>query len=292
LCKGDKPDYRCRFHGERDGHEEHVHGAADVNSMQCNFPLGSSMPRNIADSFDEYFDMVPADSAALKESVYRLRYQVFCLETGFEDTEEHPTGLEFDEFDERSEHYLIKHRRTGVYAATTRLIMADKNDPDATFPIERHCRLTRTDLLESVPRECLGEVSRFCVSGYFKRRSGEQGTIAGIGPQKNQYYHASEDERRTWPHITLALIACLNRINLSHGTTHLYALMEPSLIRLLNAMGIAFLPIGPLTNYHGLRQPCLIKVPDYLEKVKAKNIHVWEMLTDRGNFWGENRDVA
>lgn len=250
------------------------------------------MPRNIADSFDEYFDMVPAESDALKAAVYRLRYQVFCLETGFERTDDHPSGLEYDEYDARSEHYMIRHRRTGVYAATTRLIMADKHNPDELFPIERHCRLTRTDLFESVPRECLGEVSRFCVSGYFKRRSGEQGTIAGIGPQKHQYYQPTDDERRTWPHITLALIACLNRINISHGTTHLFALMEPSLIRLLNAMGIAFLPIGPLTNYHGLRQPCLIKVPDYLEKVKSKNVHVWEMLTDRGNFWRNNRDVA
>lgn len=250
------------------------------------------MPRNIADSFDEYFDMVPAETESLKLSVYRLRYQVFCLETGFEEMEHYPDGLEYDDYDHRSEHYLIRHRRTGVYAATTRLIMANQDDPNEPFPIERHCRLTRTDMIEHIPRECLGEVSRFCVSGFFKRRLGEQGTIAGIGPQKHQYYHPTDEERRTWPHITLALIACLNRINLSHGTTHLYALMEPSLIRLLNALGIAFLPIGPLTDYHGVRQPCLIQVPDYLERVKEKNFHVWEMLTDRGNYWRGNRDVA
>jgi len=250
------------------------------------------MPQNLTDSFADYFDMVPATTESLKMAVYRLRYQVFCLETGFEDKDRFTGGLEMDEYDSRSEHYLIRHRRSGVYAATTRLILPDTKNPDAPFPIERHCALTRTHLLEQIPRERLGEISRFCVSGYFKRRAGEKGTIAGIGPQASQYYQSTEAERRCWPHITLALIACINRIYLGRDTTHLFALMEPSLIRLLNAMGISFLPIGPLTEYHGIRQPCIIKVPDYLQRVKEKNIHVWEMLTDRGRFWAGNRDVA
>ncbi|HSD85123.1 MAG TPA: PEP-CTERM/exosortase system-associated acyltransferase, partial [Anaerolineae bacterium] len=243
-------------------------------------------------SFNDYFDMVPATTESLKLAVYRLRYQVFCLETGFEDKDCFPGKLEMDEYDRRSEHYLIRHRQSGVYAATTRIILPDTKNPESLFPIERHCSLTTSHLLEHIPRECLGEVSRFCVSGFFKRRPGEKGTLAGIGPQKHQYYHSTEEERRCWPHITLALIACLNRINLTHVTTHLYALMEPSLVRMLNSIGITFLPIGPLTDYHGIRQPCIIKVPDYLEKVKEKNFHVWEMLTDCGNFWRNERDVA
>ncbi len=250
------------------------------------------MHRNIADSFDTYFDMVPARTEALKLAAYQLRYQVFCLETGFEDKDRFLGGLEMDEYDSRAEHYLIRHRKTGEFAATTRLILSDPDDPRRPFPIEEHCPVTRADMLEKIPRRQLAEVSRFCVSGHFKRRPGEQGTIAGVGPQKRVSYLATEEERRAWPHITLALIACVNRISLNRGVTHLYAVMEPSLIRLLSAIGIAFSPIGPLTEYHGIRQPCITKVPDYLQAVKQKNFHVWEMLTDRGSFWSGSRDVA
>jgi N-acyl amino acid synthase of PEP-CTERM/exosortase system len=245
------------------------------------------MAKNIAESFQDYFDMVPATTDSLMEAVYRLRYQVFCRETGFEKAEQFPDGLERDEYDAHSEHYLIRHRKTGVYAATTRLILPDPDDADRLFPVERHCRLDRSDLLDKIPRNRLAEVSRFCVSGYFKRRPGEPGTLAGIGPQRRYHYLVSEDERRTWPHLTLALIACLHKINVRHGTTHWYALIEPSLFRLLGFLGINFTSIGPLTDYHGKRQPCIIQVPEYLDRVKKKNRHVWEMLTDYGNFWQE-----
>ena len=77
--------------------------------------------------------MVPARTPALKEEVYKLRFQVYCNETGFEDPAACPDGLEKDEFDEQSIHYLIRHRTTDRYAATTRLIL-----PDAQFPIEIH----------------------------------------------------------------------------------------------------------------------------------------------------------
>lgn len=249
------------------------------------------MTKSIAQSFRDYFEMVPATTEALKEAVYRLRYQVFCLETGFENTDQFPDGLEKDEYDARSEHYLIRHRPTGVYAATTRLILPDPDDIDRPFPIEYHCRLERTDLLTKIPRRCLSEISRFCVSRSFKRRPGETGTLTGVGLQK-QRHAVSEDERRTWPHLTLALITCLNKISARHGTTHCYALIEPSLFRLIGFLGIDFTAIGPLTNYHGKRQPCLITVPDYLDRVRKKNVEIWEMLTDYGRLWEESEDAA
>jgi N-acyl amino acid synthase of PEP-CTERM/exosortase system len=79
------------------------------------------------------------DSDPLREEVFRLRYQVYIVETGFERSEDHPGGIERDAFDERSDHYLLRHRATGVYAATARMILPDLSAPLAPFPIERHC---------------------------------------------------------------------------------------------------------------------------------------------------------
>ncbi len=239
--------------------------------------------------------MVPATTDTLKESAYRLRYQVYCLETGFESPEQYPYGLETDEYDACSEHYLIRHRKSGAYAATTRLILPDLNTPERPFPIETRCQIRRSGLLAKIPRNRIAEVSRFCVASDFKRRPGEQGTIAGAETH-NWQHPVGVDERRAWPHLTVALIACLHKINVRHGTTHWYSFIEPSFFRLLSLLGIYFTPIGPLTEYHGKRrQPCIIQVPEYLEAVKEKNHEVWDMLTDYGRFWqnsDNNEDAA
>jgi len=242
------------------------------------------MAVDFIEAFDTYFDMIPAETGALKYQVYHLRYQVYCLETGFESPEIYPDELEKDEFDDVSEHFLIRHKRTGEYAATTRLILPDRNNPVRPFPIESHCFIERTDLVDRVPREKLAEVSRFCVSKNFKRRHGESGTTAGIGSENCS--SLIEDERRTFPHITLALIACLVRMNRRHGLTHWLAVMEPALIRFLAHIGIHFTAVGPLVAYHGKRQPCIIEVEYLLAGVKDKNREVWEFLTNRGDFWG------
>jgi len=226
--------------------------------------------------------MVPADSEPLLNEVYKLRYQVYCLETGFEDPARYPDHMEQDEFDGSSIHYLIHHKRLGTFAATTRLILPDSEAPERLFPIELHCQIDDRVALENIQRPKLGEVSRFCVSKDFKNRKKEARTLAGIGSDHED--HFSCDERRTFPHITLALIASLVKISAEHDIHFWYAVMEPALLRFLNALGIRFTTIGPLTDYHGKRRPCIIKVSHLLEGVSYKNHELWDMLTRRGRY--------
>lgn len=240
------------------------------------------MSSDVASSFHEYFEMVRADEPSLKEEVYRLRYQVYCLETGFENPDRFPSGLERDECDDRSEHFLVRHKRTGEYAATTRLILPDPARPDALFPIEEHCALDRLDLTQKMRRDKIAEVSRFCVSKSFKRRAGESGTVAGIA--NNQPDPFTEDERRSFPHITIGLISCLVYGSELHGMRHWYAVMEPALIRFLTYLGIYFTSIGPIADYHGQRQPCVIDPDFLLAGVKKKNVEIWKLLTDHAEF--------
>ena len=48
------------------------------------------MVKSIDEAFHDYFEIVPATTEALKTEVYRLRYQVYCLETGFENPADFP----------------------------------------------------------------------------------------------------------------------------------------------------------------------------------------------------------
>lgn len=240
------------------------------------------MRKTILDAFNQYFEMVPTITDDLKNEVFKLRFQIYCKETHFEDPSHYPNGLEFDEFDNSSIHCLIRHRYSNAYAATTRLIKYDQHNPDWLFPIEIHSIINKPELLSEIPRHKIAEVSRFCVSKEFKRRKKELGSLTGFNLHSMEY--VSEEEKRTFPHISLALIACMIKTSKEQNIHYWYAVMEPSLFRFLSTMGIDFKSIGPLTDYHGKRKPSIIKVNDLLNGVLQKNPSLWQMLTNDGQF--------
>ena len=238
---------------------------------------------NIITPFNEYFEMVPAVTDELKNEVYKLRYQVYCVETGFEKAEDHPGEIETDDFDEHSVHYLIRHRKSGIYAGTTRLILPDPNNIDKLFPIETYSTIDKHEELVDKQRCYLAEASRFCVSKEFKRRKGDhQASLTGISPDWEQ--KTTVEERRTYPHLSIALYACLIKMSHENNIHYWYAVMEPALIRFFSTLGIYFKGIGPVADYHGLRRPCMIGVSDLLEGVFEKNPAVWAMMSSEGQY--------
>lgn len=236
------------------------------------------MINDILDAFNEFFEIVPATSESLKEEVFKLRYQVYCLEAGFENPKNYPQGLERDEYDDNSVHYLIKYKKFNTFAATTRLILPFKNN-DRLFPIERFTQIDKK-LIDNIPRNHLAEASRFCVSKAFKRRKNEVGTLTGIGAESISDY--TESEKRVFPHLSIALFACLIKMSDDYRINHWYAVMELALIRFFTTIGVYFTGIGPLVEYHGKRQPCIIKVSDLLNGVAKKDQAIWNMMTNKG----------
>ncbi|HRH82091.1 MAG TPA: PEP-CTERM/exosortase system-associated acyltransferase [Thiobacillaceae bacterium] len=250
------------------------------------------MAIDLLSALDDYFELVHADTDALRMQVYVLRYQVYVLETGFESEEEcevfeAPDGAVFhyerDEYDRRSDHFLLRHRRTGSYAATARLILPDPDDPASLFPMEANCRLDDGKrIIDPETRKRLSEISRFAVSKDFKRRLGESGTQAGVADNVDVYFEP--DERRVLPHISLGLFAAVMRMIYQHRLTHSYAVMEPALHRLIGRFGVIFNPIGPQTEYHGKRIPCLGSVDEALPNIKRVAPSVWDLITERGRL--------
>ena len=240
------------------------------------------MANNITDVFNEYFEMVPAISDELKNAAYKLRYQVYCIENNFESSGQFPDQMEFDDYDQHSVHYLIRHRKSGDYAATVRLILPDANNPEKLFPLEIHCGVDNFAVMQPINRKHLGEISRLCVSEAFKKRKNEAHTLAAIGPDQQGYF--TPDERRTFLHISLALMACIIKASHENDIHYTYAAMEPSFVRFLSALGINAIKVGPLADYHGNRWPTLIKGTDMLNRLAEKNMDIWNLLTNKGCF--------
>jgi N-acyl amino acid synthase of PEP-CTERM/exosortase system len=246
------------------------------------------MEADLIKSFDRYFEVLDATSGALLDEVFALRYQIYCVDHPFEDAAQFPDQRERDAYDGRAVHALLRHRPSGMMAGTVRLVLAHSRAPASPFPIELHCRSSLDAAgfnIGGVPRRSLAEISRFAVSKNFKRRVGEQDTVAGVSEHREPYQRHQADESRQIPHMILGLFIGIVRLSAQHGITHWYAVMEPSLVRLLTRFGIEFQCIGPVVDYHGHRQPCFAAIEDVLGGIGQARPEIWRLITGNGTYW-------
>src|SRR5262249_48707886 len=138
---------------------------------------------------------------------------------------------------------------------------------------------------DKLPRSHTGEISRFAVSKTFRRRANEEQTlIGGISD-------VSADPRRRIPNASLGLMQAMVAMAGKAGVTHLCAVMEPTLLRMLRRLGIHFTDIGPQVDYHGRRQPCYSDLDVLLARIWLEQPEVWELITSDGNLWPLNTDL-
>ncbi len=204
---------------------------------------------------DDFIVSTDLSSAIIKEC-FRLRFEVYCLERNFEPGID---GLESDEFDQYSRQVALFHRSSGELVGTVRMIMPPHGSTEHDFPMAHVCDAT---LLDPLPVDTTVEISRFAIS---KKR-------------RNCTASASALAR-------LALVQGLVKLSAELGITHWCAVMEPSLVRLLRTTSINFLPIGPLVEYHGVRQPCYNRLNDLLDSVALGQPDLWNYLTRQGSLW-------
>jgi len=237
---------------------------------------------SLADLYWYWFDVRPATTEGLRERAYRLRYQVYCMEHGFEDPADNPEGLETDAYDEYAETAVLIHRPTELAAGTVRLVLPRADTPGESFALQEICKDPLIADPVRFPVARMGEVSRFCISKRFRRRLQDlryPNELDHVAPRLSR-----REERRLLPHMTLGLIEALVRLNVENGLTHWCAAMEPQLLRLLTRIGIHFEPIGPMVAHHGMRQPCVARLVDLLARVNAERPDVWEVITDQGRL--------
>ena len=235
----------------------------------------------LIDAYRRWFEVVPATTPEQLEEVHRIRYQVYVLERGFEDPNDHPDGLEWDEFDPHSQHCLLIHKPTGMAAGTVRLVLPDKNAPECSFPVQHVCQDPLLKDPTLFPVLTTGEISRFSISKQFRRRQTD-GAYPNVLDGNVDKKPESGDMRRIIPHMTLGLMEALVRMSVQNQVTYLCAAMERQLLRLLSRMGIFFDPIGPPVDHHGIRQPCYRNILELLNQVKDEHVDVWEVITDDG----------
>lgn len=214
----------------------------------------TQMPNpSLSQLFHRYFQVILADSPALREEVYRIRYEVYCKEFKFERAEDFTDELEHDEFDaQRSHHCLLLHRESGLFAGCVRLVVNNPANLDDLLPFEEGCKtsLNNPDITPILAhRSKIGEISRLAVPATFRRRRGDPGSPIGELAPPN----FSQNERRCFPHIPMGLYLAAAAIGLKKNLDGVFAVMELRLVRHLRRFGIVFEQAGDVIDYHGER---------------------------------------
>jgi N-acyl amino acid synthase of PEP-CTERM/exosortase system len=249
---------------------------ASTRAVLANRPAGAML-----DHFRRYFDVVPADTPERMRATLAIRYSVYCLERGFENSAEHPDGLERDEYDSHAVHSLLVHRASGAAIGTVRLVLPLAASPEKSFAIQR---VVAPRALEGpFPVATTGEVSRFSISKQVRRRKDDQ--FYGPTDIASASSATSPNEQRQGPPPRLGLLLAIVQMSARLGLTHWCAVMEPPLLRILTAAGVHFEPVGPLVDYHGLRQPCYGEIVQVLPRIRREQPEIWELITEAGKWW-------
>lgn len=247
------------------------------------------MMSELYDAYQKYFEIVLAETPELKEIAYQIRYHVLCQEQripGF-DQSSYPEKLEKDDFDDRAMHALLKHRSSGNYIGTIRIVLPDPTAPDKPFPVESYTHLDTEYLKnQNVSRLETAEISRALVIKEFQRRKGDmlyQEANEGETSDENKNPSKQKD-RRVTANISLILMAAVVQMSVKSNAENWLSFINPALNRLLSHSGMEFTPIGPLVDCHGIRRPYFAKMTDVLNKTYNEYQDVWEILTDQGKY--------
>ncbi|MDP3789929.1 MAG: GNAT family N-acyltransferase [Candidatus Omnitrophota bacterium] len=171
------------------------------------------------------------DSPELLNDVFRLRYQIYCMERNFIKSDQCHNGLESDKYDPHSVHFFAADKHSVI--ATIRLIL----DSPYGFPFEENCRGGLDIDINAFPKTRIAEISRYTIRQHLKSTKG----------------------------IAFGLYSEMYRESKHRGITHWFALMERPLYLLLRRYGFEFRPIGKEIEMYGTVIPYMASIED-LEK--------------------------
>ncbi len=218
------------------------------------------------------------DDDRIRRDTFRMRYEVYVEEFGFENKEDHPNGLETDEYENKSLHFACLNDNDAV-VGTLRLVM----NSDQGFPIEH---ATQLDFPGPMPdRDQIGEISRLTVTKDLRRRKedgmyGVESYITksqgGVLPDDGSI--PEEMRGRKNPIIVLGLYQVMYQESKRRNITHWYMITEEKVFHALGKYDFIFNQIGDPVYYHGWRIPYLGVINTIEKNVLEKNPTMYDVM--------------
>jgi N-acyl amino acid synthase of PEP-CTERM/exosortase system len=207
----------------------------------------------------------------LLEEIFRLRYEVYCLECQFLPSDDFQNGLEIDEYDSCATHFVACTHEDMLIGAV-RLVQPGHNQ---VYPFENHCSVFDDYVMP--PKEQVGEASRLVIRKNYRRRRGD--SLEGIpkdfrengaGPAIRPHSGGRLREGNG-PMLLLGLYREMFRYSKQNGIHWWYAAMELPLVQSLEKLGFLFVPIGPQSDYFGPVTPFILNLDEVHQHLREKN---------------------
>lgn len=216
--------------------------------------MNNSPTDRLLNRFQEDFLFRIAINEKDRINAFRLRYQVYCEELGYEEPTDTFRGLEYDVHDSNSIQCLIKHRKSGITAGGMRLVLPrpDNICSFSKLPLQNYAEQSLTHskyhplLLDD---DSICEVSRLAISPLFRNRSSN----AKVAESIKARHSFSDDEKKSFSAIIIGLFLSTYALVGLAKKRHVFAMMEPRLPRLLRMSGFNFTQVGETINFHGKR---------------------------------------
>ncbi|MDD5342414.1 MAG: GNAT family N-acetyltransferase [Patescibacteria group bacterium] len=195
--------------------------------------------------FHRNFNFYTTDSPEELKEIYKIRYQVYCLEYNYLNKEDYPNELEKDEYDSKSIHFILRHKSDNEIAATVRFIL----NSEIGLPIEKHFNIGLQVPVSN--RDRLAEISRLIVANKYRRKF-----------------------------LLLAQIKGLYAYSKHNDITQVYSVLDDKLFPVLKKIGFPFKKIGPQSVYQGLTSPYIMDIAEMEENLKIHNPALYKYIVN------------
>jgi len=226
--------------------------------------------------FDKHFEVVLADTEEGKRLHYKIRYQVYCIESGYEDYRAFADGEEKDEWDKHAVHFLVRSKASREWIAAMRLILPGNKGGHPVFQL---CDIDRS-VAGKTQGSTTAEISRLCIIDSFRRRlptGRSENNQASLNPRKGASHHQMRDRCKE-PLIVLGLFRAAAQYSREHGIPYWYFLTTSALARMLKRMNVHMLKAGASCLHNGERHPFLIDLREAIELARRGSDVIAQML--------------
>jgi N-acyl amino acid synthase of PEP-CTERM/exosortase system len=226
--------------------------------------------------YQKYFEYHIVQTAEDRLSAYQLRYDVYCEENDYLSKTENPSGQERDACDAHSVQSILRHIGSNRVAGTVRMVLPLADKPGCGQPARLFSDVLATLPDSVLPHATTGEISRFAIHPSFRRRLGD-GLYARIFAG-DELAAPDFDPRRIIPHITLGLFASIFEMVRNEKITHLCAVIDPALLRILGRLGLRFHKAGGPVEFHGVRQPVYASGDELLANLLQEQPDIYDLI--------------
>lgn len=221
--------------------------------------------------FDETFRVCFADTPFGVVLHQRIRYQVFCLDKGFEDPGAFSAAQETDAWDDHAAHFIVQNKNTRQWVAATRLVLPSPRRP---LPVDSLNAFDR-DRLHN-PDLPVGEISRFCIIS--NRSQVEVNSQLEPDPNSLEAWGIGAIGKKQQFEVTLGMIRAAGIYALKRDIDYCILLITDAFARMLRTLGVTLEQAGPAIDHRGMRTAYLVDMRKSVMSMAKKSSGVRDLF--------------